>query len=420
MIQINQKSVKFETSFSYAILLGPVLSQYASPIPGVSLGEIILLFAVGKVCLFNRGYRVNYRKVKPILIFWFFGTIFSLFSFLVQQQLSLIVITRMIRFLFYIVIIVISSNNTNKGALVNSYRKICIFISIYIILQYIVFQISSILLPFKILPLPWMDGRIYGVQEAIDWANTFYLRPSGIFLEPSWAAQYLLPGLAFSLYNWSIIESNKINLALSTLILIAILLTNSSTGIIIALIIVGMYILKVIINNKNYVCIIRNFIIFIVASALLIFFTNLDIYERTTRYVIGNVSGGGSTAMRVFRGFAVFLELPVFYKVIGVGHGNLGEFVLTNNIVTRYDPESISLMAAGYANAISLSLLYYGLGGFCLYINLFKDLWFKTKAQFKLIVIITILVSAVSMIFFDMTMLFYLNLIYVGYEIDKR
>lgn len=416
MEEIEHKTVRLGALLSYAILLGPLLGQYASFVPGISLGELLLIVSTILILLYNKGYRVKLNRVKPLLLLYFFGTTISLFSFLLQQQLSLLVITRMIRFSFYLFLVILCSCNLNKLVILKAYKKLCIVISAYIILQFIIFNIFGVLLPFKLLPFPWMDGRIYGVEEATHWATIFYLRPSGFFLEPAYAAQFLLPGLLFSLYGWSINKPQKINLLSFFLVLTALLLTNSSTGILISLIIIFMYFAQLVKKNKKYVDVIKNAFIVIFVIAIFLFFTQSELFNRTVRYVIGNISGGGSTALRVFRGFAVFLELPMLFKFIGVGHGNLGQYVINNGITTNYDSVSDTLIAADYTNAISISLLYYGILGFILYLNLFKNLLINTKHQFKLLVIVLFVLSFVSSIFFNVNMLLYMCLIYIGYE----
>jgi hypothetical protein len=60
--------------------------------------------------------------------------------------------------------------------------------------------VFGIILPFKILPIPL--GRDISLAHIALNASKYYLRPLGIFVEPGYAAQFLLPGLALSLFGW--------------------------------------------------------------------------------------------------------------------------------------------------------------------------------------------------------------------------
>lgn len=420
MIELEQKNIRLGSVLSYSILLGPLLGQYASFIQGVSLADLLLIISTCLIIFFNSRYIIKLNKVKPVLILWFFGIIISILSFLLQRKFNILILTRMLRFSFYLLLIVVCADNLNKRILFNAYKKLVVIISVYIILQFIIFKISGILLPFKLLPFPWMDGRLYNTEQAIQWANVFYLRPSGFFVEPAYAAQYILPGLVFSLYGWESNSIKKTNILSSLLVLISLFLTNSSTAIVISVIVIILYLLKRIRQSKRNMDIVRNIIIVLFIIVTFMFFLYSKLYIRTISYIIGNIKVGGSTALRVFRGFAVFLKLPILFKIIGVGHGNLGTYVINNNITTIYDSTSNTLMAADYVNATSASLLYYGVVGFIVYLNIFIYLFINTKGQFRMLTIVLFMLSCISSIFFDTTMLFYMSLIYIGYESRKK
>ena len=163
--EIKLHSVSHGKIFSIAILLGPILGQYASFIPGVSLGDIFLAVTAFLILFFNRGYQIKRNTAKPIILFWFYGILISGCSFLLQQQLSFIVVTRIIRFSFYVFLIIICADNLNKEFLLTAYKKISVVISCYIIIQYIIYNLSGILLPFKILPFSWLDAVIWCAKQ---------------------------------------------------------------------------------------------------------------------------------------------------------------------------------------------------------------------------------------------------------------
>ncbi len=133
------------------------------------------------------------------------------------------------------------------------------------------------------------------------------------------------------------------------------------------------------------------------------------------KVITGRFRSGSSVAFRIYRGFAVFQKLPVLFKIIGVGHGNLGNFVIENSIVTKYDPSLMTETAADYASSASVALLYYGIIGFLLLGYIYWHFLKNTKYAFRLISICEIIMSFVAGGLFGIKMVFYFSLIYAGY-----
>jgi len=388
----------------------PIFGQYSSFIPGVSLGDLLLLFVMLTIII-NKNLKINIRKNRVLCIFWYYALISSLVSFLFQQVFYLKSCTRFIRFSFYVLaIILLTSEVFYKEHLINYYRILSLLISIYIILQFFIYKIFGILLPIKILPLEWIDGRVYGTQEALLWASVFYLRPSGIFAEPGYAAQYLIPGVLLSLYGWYDISLKNNKIRDFVIILSAIILTTSSQGLYLSLFIVFVYIIQRFAERNTLDNMMNNVIIVILGLFVFVFFINSIIFERSVVYVLNNIRGG-STGLRIFRGIAVYLKLPLLYKVIGVGHGNIGNYVINNNITTIYDPMPLDLVSADYTNAISQSLLYYGIIGLVLMTKYYISIIKKSSMEIKPLTIVFFMMTFISSVFFNLTTIFYMILI---------
>ena len=69
---------------------------------------------------------------------------------------------------------------------------------------------------------------------------------------------------------------------------------------------------------------------------------NVDRLHKATigRFIDG--TSNDSTGFRVVRGFQVFNELDINYKLVGVGYGNVTTFVLENEIRTENDLYAVS------------------------------------------------------------------------------
>jgi len=431
----NIASIQSSTTaklFTLAIILSPIFRQYIPiiPIPGVTLADMILGISCG-ILLLTSKLDFPVQKVKHLILFWFFGATVSFFSFLIQQELNFEIISRLIRYSFYVFLVLVSSKYFQLKYALKIFKFLCIIISLYIIAQTIIWNMFGLILPFKILPIP-LGGDI-SLNDISFIASRCYLRPQGIFVEPGYAAKFLLPGLALSLFGWVKIE--KADTKNTILIFSALILTTSSQGIFIGALIIGMYIMSLVRHNKSYSDVLKKFIIILIRHnksysdvlkkfiiiliflLLIVFFFNLSIVQTALNKVTGEIRSGSSVSLRMYRGFAVFLQLPIIFQIIGVGHGNLGNFVIKNSIVTRYDPAIITPAVADYANSVSAVLLYYGIIGFVLLIHVYWNFLKNTKGAFRLISICHIVMSFVAGGLFGVTMVFYFSLIYSGYNL---
>lgn len=413
----NIASIQSSTTtklFTLAIILSPIFRQYIPiiPIPGVTLADMILGISCGFLLLTSK-LDFPVQKVKPLLLFWFFGATISFFSFLIQQELTFEIISRLIRYSFYVFLVLVSSKYFQLKYALKIFKFLCIIISLYIIAQAIIYNIFEIIFPFKILPIPlYKDISLDDISFI---ASRYYLRPQGIFVEPGYAAQFLLPGLALSLFGWVKIE--KADIKNTILIFSALILSTSSQGIFIGALIIGMYIMSLVRHNKSYSDVLKKFIIILIFLLLIVLVFNLSIVQTAFNKVTSDVRSGSSVALRIFRGFAVFLKFPTLFQIIGVGHGNLGNFVIKNSIVTKYDPAVITPAVADYANSASAVLSYYGIIGFVLLIYVYWHFFRNTKGAFRLILICQIVLSFVAGGLFGIMMVFYFSLIYSGYNL---
>jgi hypothetical protein len=287
----------------------------------------------------------------------------------------------------------------------------------YIIAQVLLYTVSGIILPFKILPISWYSGKQVDIDKVANFASAFYYRPSGIFIEPGFAAQFLLPGFVLSLYGW--ISGKVCRYKEAILILVALVLTTSTQAILIGAVLLAVFaipkLMKQFKNSKRFVKVGIVMCALILCAVIL----NLEITQITISKLTEATRGGSSVSMRLYRGMAVFMQLPFLFKVLGIGHGNLGQFVMDRGIRTIYDPAIITPATADYANGMSTVALFYGVIGLGLLFLLYLDFLRHTKDAFRLIALAFILLSLVSNVFFDISIVFYFSLIYAGYRNEK-
>lgn len=415
--QVNSiKSSKVVKFLTICIILSPFLKQYTSYIPGTNLADILMGLSVIMV-IFSKRPKTISRKNNTLIFFVFYGVLITLVSMLVQQYASFEIASRLIRFLYYVFIVLVSSHYFDFKLGLKIYKRVCIIAASYLIVQVIVYSVANIILPFKILPIPWAGGVTFNISDVQIIASNYYYRPSSFFIEPGYAVQFLLPGFAFSLYGW--MQSNKPDYKSGIVIFSALILSTSAQGVFMGVIILGFYILKIISKNKNFSQIFRNFTIVIVLAIMASFFVNIDIVQSAINKV-SRIGAGNSTTLRLYRGFAVFFQLPLIHQVIGLGHGNLGHYVMANNIITKFDPPVMNPALADYANGISATMLYYGVIGLFLLILLYYSFLKNTSGPFRLIAITQIVLTLVEGALFNISIVFYFTLIYSGYVYGNK
>lgn len=396
--------------FTIFIIISPIVKQYSSPIPGVSWADLIFLLLVIVIVGSDKKVTIN-SKTRMLLVFWLVTTFLSGMSFLYHQNFELIALIRYIKYTFYIFIVLLSISYFDFKLGVKWLVRISVAISIYIIVQYFVYNILGIVLPFKILPFPWASGSDFNIKDVEYIASRYFYRPSGIFIEPAAAAQFLLPGLIFAIYNDYRKKYHK-NIVV-ILLISSIYLTTSTQGLVVLLFIIATILYK---TRKNPM--IFTLVTGVSIISLIIFSTNFEISELINRNILAieNIQRGSSLGVRIFRGYAVFKLLPLVLMLIGVGHGNLGNYVISNQIITKYDPVPLTEAFAEFANAFSLVLLYYGLIGGFLFLMVIIDIISHVKGPFKLLGYVYCLLMLSSGVFFNVSIIFYFSLLYSGYR----
>lgn len=409
-------------AFSLFVLLSTFFHQYGSFLTGVTFGELMLIIASILVLLFD-GFYLSIEKTKTLIQFYAVCLLLTLLSFLLQQHdfiaLSIFeVFSRWVRYFAYVIFIVVSADKLDANCALKIYKYLCVFVSFYIILQTLGYYTFNFALPVKILPLPFSrESDMYVLFSGFD---EYYFRAYGPFAEPGYAAKFLLPGLAISLFNS--LNDHK-NIVSVMLISAGIIFTTSVQGVLLA-VFSFIYFGFSLLQNKEFRISFnlgKIFIVGLLVMLLSFIFYSVGILETPIERIssIFAVSQGGtlarsSTGMRVYRGFALFAALPTLYKIIGVGMGNLGNFVIEHNIYTNFDYFYTSLNQFEYVNAISGVLLSSGIIGGIYFIFYVMELYKNTKCQYRLILLQLLVLLFAGDSFFSMTTVLYLSLVYIG------
>lgn len=412
----NMEDSRIESIITLIYVIAFPLSIYTLGIGSVKLSEWLFLIIIAYSFARNKLKLKVDEKYKKLLVFSLISFPMSLIANAFDGEIYTIAYIRYFRYLIAMLAILISNELIVREKFIKYYKIACILISTYIILQALSYSFVGIIIPNKILPFPL--AREFDATEVLSISQRYYYRGYGIFNEPSDAAKYLLPGFAFSLYGWG--EKN-IDLKSSMLILVSILITTSLQGIVGVVFLLGFWVFQNIhkknkFESKSLVSI-TLFIFLLIGSFLA--FSKQESFSFVSQR-IGTISGNGnmtgSAKLRLLRGYAVFAQIPDFLKIIGVGFGNLDNYIIKNGIQTSYDIIGAnSLSAIGYVNGVSCVLLYTGLIGGVFLFSIFADFWKHENKEYRLIIILYVLLLLSGGGIFDMYMVFLFTIFGIGY-----
>ena len=382
----------FISLFSIIIILIPFLWQYSSFINGLTLGDLLLVLSVIPVTLLNSGnFKIN-KIGSTILVFWFAIILTTSLNLILQGFISFDIITRFTRFTFYLFIVAFYMKYFKYKKALTIYMKLAILISIYLVIQYISFYLLKIQLPNKILSIPYYTGD--QTTDIIFNSSTVFYRPAGIFKEPGYLVFFIFPALIISLFNLKKLTiANFIQIVLFVFVMI---FSSSTQGLILVFFILMyrlIYIKKGKTNNiyQFFGLVVIGLIIFLVLSS------NIELIQYSFNKIFSSdIRPGSSTALRIYRGFAIYKELPLINKLFGVGHGNLGNFVISNSIYTQYDALPLTLAKAEFINGIMTPFIYYGIFVGFYFVLLLISSVVKLKGHDRLI-----LISIIILLFSD-------------------
>ena len=234
--------------------------------------------------------------------------------------------------------------------------------------------------------LPLGNNLTYGISRSELLAvQTYSSRSCSIFAEPSHFAQFVLPLLAYDLFNKK--NKKKLMPILSLIIVSVLLLLRSGNGLIGAmLLLLGKVFLYI--RTHKFHSIIVALLLIPIAFYTIKRYADTEygesVIERTSE--MENDESAGSY-IRLFRGYVVYSDLPTFNKIFGISLDRLLQMKLPSILFTG------DKMYDSYFNGVQTVLIHLGIIGFSLllffYYNLARD-----GNSVSIAVVLTLLVLA--------------------------
>ncbi|GLI85287.1 hypothetical protein ANABIO32_30150 [Rossellomorea marisflavi] len=415
-----------EKVFTFFVCIMPILHQYASPIPNITLGEIGLIFftVLGVVEISKKNGNISFSSYGLFLYLLLLTSLLSALSQVGSYNIndSIKLFARL--FFYFIIIVYIRKLYFNLDLSIRIYRWLATIACVFLFIQVFAFYFLHIIVPSVVNFLPLYNNTSYSL---IDF-NAVYsqlFRPQSFFLEPGVLAQFLFPALLFSLFKFNQ-EKKYISVKFALFISISLIATLSAQAIFITLIIWSLWLfsLRKSISVPKKVGI--SFLVVLVClSFVILVFNNEPLHKATLgRFVEG--TSYDSTGVRVIRGFQVFEQLDIYHKFVGTGYGNVTSYVLDNNITTENDLYGINsngqrLYNYEYMNTVAYVLVTGGIITFIIFALMFLNLFKSTQGFSQISVVILLIISIYGGTLVSTTWIIFMFYIYEGKdELEKE
>lgn len=347
---------KSENVLTYfiAIIIGafPVLSIYASPLRGVSVGDWCLLICLIVVlCSAYKNILITgtLRQLPASPVVWYFVLItlqsFLMYIFFVFSSVDLSSpITRMIRYLFYLLFVVVMTQGfTEKKVLLNIVVFISLLSTAWVFIQQIMYSVFSVPLPGYITCFPTFHSE-HTFEETVAFLKISQrYRPSGIFLESSHHAEYAILGLIVLLMHYK----NKKAFTGALFITVGLIVSTSTLGMVLAAIVWIIWFFKIApISSSSKLVIGVLFIgalICLIPLALSIEQVSEALYKLNRYFGSGSVGFFSGARME---SYAAVFSLDIIYQFFGEGFGMMpnGEPYMTSAAYIWYGLGLIGLL----------------------------------------------------------------------------
>lgn len=356
----------------WIMILFPILDIYLTPIPGLSIGEFLLL-------TFGCIYLVQSRTIhleKKLGRFYSYALIITLIK--TAPRLGIIDLSgikSLFSYILYALLVVIYLNFGNSTIFCDKFIIVTRIICILSLLQFVLFQFG-VKIPFIIPGLPNDIGRSYSQISVL-------LQPMcGPFCEPAHLAQFVSLGLII------LFVRKEYWLRDILLFTTTIALTLKGNAVVLMVTIYGIQLFRYLNSGSIKLIVKAAFVIVISLMGIIILYNTIhEVQVLFSR--IYEITGNGDKSLtgyfgvsgyfRVKYGFDFFNALKWHNKFFGIGIGCFSLYDRLGVVPTRIKHLAETYALKNWRSGITTILIDCGVMGFVLYfIALFRN---KSKDQ---------------------------------------
>lgn len=385
---------EFRKRISLLVALFPILDIYATPLPGISIGEF-LLFSIFIYCAFKKSGMLFSipTEFAPFFSYFLYGSIvtLSVISFCRWANPNTMLYDLGSKVLFFSILL-LSLKFCIRKELVKYLIIIANIVSAFFIFQYALrmvgINISGII---SFLPLSNTVDTAHFIQGQQGSA-----RCSSLFAEPAHLCEFMTLPLCLSALG-----RNK-NIRRFIIYLSVLLLSRSANGFAISgIVLLGIIIFRILRLKNN------GLKVFVLSSAICLCLIIVPVlglifndYVQRFAEISGDPSqrsvNGLSSYIRVLRGYSLFVSFPVFEQIVGQGFGCILSYV-ANHDTSFYE---LTSELPDYVNSIQSVLISTGYIGLVLMTKQIYGLFRKCHREYKLALLSLVALTASATILF--------------------
>lgn len=381
------KGWDYKELVAFLIALFPILAIYSYSFTVISVGYTLLLLMVviawvkegsiyiDKVLLFF----VAYSVLQQIILMITDGISYKVaMGLLIQRVVTVLILGQLVPMI-------------NLDKVYKWYKIFAILAMLGILYQsYEVYIAKKLVDPILLLPL----------ENVSSWAFNSY-RPMSFFQEPSQFSSYMLMFLILNLKHRDYL--------LGVLSTIAIALSASTLGVVVAVVIWCIYIF-----TTKTITLGKRLSVIICMIAFAIIYVTADIFSVSSEK-LSTLGTSFSDYTRLYKGLETFLAMPISYKILGIGQGTVAYFASK----FHFDFTWMSVLShVNYQTTGFGIFVEYGIvGGIIFYGYYFKNfLKLKVKKDdMAIILMVTVLLMTFTSTFFFNAMFLFYFLIFESY-----
>lgn len=387
---LNKEISKRKKIYSLLVATIPIFSIYSAGIPGVNLGELLLILFFIISIFDKKSPTENKNSVVLIITFGYYVLLVTLLSmFFDHSQLNNVLI-RTTRFIFYLgVLVFLSKKYFNFRYTISLVKRISILATCFLLLQKILFETYNVFIKGFLPFLPLYTSH-YETYDYLSIYKQIFYRPTSFFLEPAHYSQYALLGIVIFLFEK---KFDRNNILWAFFLSLGVALSTSGQGLLIGTVIWIIYIFKMVfvIRGSFKMKIIAISTLFSALIALP-FILRIGVISNNISRIL---SRGESTAVSArTEGFVEFFtQESLWIKFFGAGYGN-----------TPYGV---------WYSSVAYFLYCTGVIGLIMVIFLFAYKYINSKENLnRMIVVLTFLLSMSSEILNNYWIILYFSLIF--------
>lgn len=394
---INLKAV-----FSYLLILSVFFNVYG--IGSVGFGEALLMFfMLGSVFKLKIPFSKLYIFLALYILYFIVIAIGT--SFVIYDNSLGDVFFRNLRIIFYMVLIFIWARQffsfyhamkiLNLLAVMASVLIVVQFFSFFILGHYI-----SGLIPF--LPIYGNDLDDY-YSIALNYNNTIgFVRPQSFFTEPAHCAYFIGLVLLINTIPFRFSKLKTSNKLIALLVLALMLTASVSSYACLCFILLLWFMNKKVGTIKDLFKVLK--VVCIISLLITVFYI---MFPTVVSAVMGrffniDINTANSVGIRLFKGPLLWFDLPLIFKCIGIGFGNLSIIQDYYNIHTIFD------VSPRFVATIWFHLISVGFIGVAMIVTMIRKLLKGKEYTNKAILCLSVFFGIYETLHYNMSWVLYL------------